>query len=92
MKIYHDGLEWTSIPTTRNRPGSFVDRLVGINISRNRQQTLVEPIYQAVLKFETINGWPVVTLAWDKPICVIVLMNQWPFINIIKPQGYQLED
>ena len=91
MKIYHDGVEWTRIPATRKRHGSFADRLVGINISQNKERILVEPIYQALLKFERQGDFTFITLSWDQSALVIVLMPTWPFLNFIRPEGYQLE-
>jgi hypothetical protein len=92
MKIYHEGVEWTKVPTYRRRAGALFSRLVGINISKNRERFLVEPIYQAVLKWERQGGMTFITLAWNEPIAVIILMGRFPFVNIVKPKGYQLEE
>ena len=92
MKIYHEGIEWTKVPATRRKAGALFDRLVGINISKNKERILVEPIYQAALRFERQGGMIFITLAWDEPIAVVILMRRFPFFNIVKPQGYQLED
>jgi hypothetical protein len=53
---------------------------------------LVEPIYQAVLKFDRQGGMTYITVAWNEPIAVVIFMGRWPFINIVKPKGYQLEE
>jgi hypothetical protein len=91
MKIYSEGIEWTSIPATRIKRGAFIDRLVGINISKNKERILVEPIYQAVLKIEREGDFTFITLSWDRPVLVIIFMSVWPFVNIVRPEGYQLE-
>jgi hypothetical protein len=91
MKIYHEGVMWTKVPAGRRKAGALFDRLIGINISKNKERVLVEPIYQAVLRFETQGGMTYITLAWDEPVAVIILMKRFPFVNIVKPQGYQLE-
>ena len=92
MKLYNEGVEWVTIPDARKKKGAFFDRLVGINVSKNKERILVEPIYQAAIKFEMIgeNVW--LTLAWDKPFLVIVFMPHWPFANVFRPDGYQLEE
>ena len=91
MKIYSEGILWTSIPETRIKKGAFWDRLVGINISRNKERVLVEPIYQAVLTIEREADITFITVSWNKPELVIILMSAWPFVNIVRPDGYQLE-
>jgi hypothetical protein len=92
MKIYREGAYWTKVPAGRRKAGALFDRLVGINISKNKERVLVEPIYQAALKFERQGGMVYITLAGDEPVAVIILMKRFPFVNIIKPQGYQLEE
>ena len=92
MKIYSEGVEWTSVPQIRSRRASFFDRLVGINISKNKERILVEPIYQAVLSFEKQGDIVFITIGWDEPVLVIILMPSWPFVMFVRPGGYKLEE
>ena len=91
MKIFHDGILWASIPTFSEKPGTFLNRLVRVNISQNKERILVEPIYQPVLKFDRRGDFTFVTISWNKPALVIIFMPAWPFATFVKPGGYQLE-
>ena len=87
MKIFNEGILWTRLPDWRG-----AGRLVGLNITRSRERTVVEPIYQKVISFERAQGCLCITLAWEKPWAVIILMSSFPFINIVNPDGYTLEE
>lgn len=89
MKIYHEGLEWTTIPNTRSRPGSLFVRLVGVNISHSKGRTNVEPVYQAVISVSDTGN---ITLAWDKPIIQISFIKRWPFAIFLRVDEYKMED
>ena len=91
MKIYHDGVPWASIPAVSKKPGTFINRLVGVNISQNKERILVEPIYQAVLTIEKNGEFTFLTIGWNKPEIVFIFMPVWPFVNVVRPGGYKLE-
>ena len=93
MDIYAERIK---LGTLRNirwfRPGQFCSRLVGINIVQQEEQVTTEPVYLPLISIDRDGSVTFIELATNKPLLLIVLFPQWPFIHIERTNVIHLED
>jgi hypothetical protein len=93
MDIYSDRVHIASMRNIRwYRAGHFMSRLVGINIVQKDDQVNVEPVYLPVIAVDREGNLTFVTLSWNKPKFLIVLLPYRPFVHIERTDVINLED
>ena len=93
MIVYKDKIQIIEYPLFRRRKGTFLARLIGVNIGLDPDgDVFIEPLYMPTLEWDFQENILFITINLNKPGLVVMLYKKFPFITIIPKASLQLEE